>query len=92
LAFDADTARAIDFEWERRMARRITAVLVAIVLGVAGSGCSTSTGSSNEQNHDQKGFPLDANGNVSSNPDDYRESVCNTESAKEAPDYEQECK
>jgi hypothetical protein len=76
---------------------RLLGVLLAYVLGAVGLvGCAGSDSgggaSAPPGGYDAQGYPLDERGNVSSNPDDYKQSVCATPFAKEAPDYDQECK
>jgi hypothetical protein len=78
------------------MKARLLALLVAAILGSTGLvGCADSGTSDGPPapsgGYDAKGFPLDEDGDVSSNPDDYKETICGMEFAKEAPDYEEEC-
>lgn len=40
---------------------------------------------------DSQGYPVNGNGNVSTNPEDYRALVCGSQLGKDAPDYQQEC-
>lgn len=87
---------------KRRVATAVTALLLAGVIGGCGESdigavepggaSSTPATSSPSGGYDAKGFPLDENGNASSNPDDYKETVCNQPWAKDAPDYDQECR
>jgi hypothetical protein len=80
----------------------VAAVLSALALSLgacAESGSSSSGGKDGNAatptpsgGYDSKGYPLDSSGEVSSNPDDYRDSICATELAKQASDYDSECK
>lgn len=62
----------------------ITAVCIAIALGAAGcAGSSEAEGPAG--GYDAQGFPLDEGGHISSNPDDYHQSVCETEMFEDDP-------
>jgi hypothetical protein len=69
----------------------VVAVVVTLVFH-PGSGASepapTGSQSTTERpagGYDAQGFPLDENGDVSSNPDDYHQSVCETELFEDDP-------
>ena len=62
----------------------LPAVLLPLTLGVGCGDESTAGG------YDKQGYPRDASGQVSSNPEDYHESVCERVGDM-ASDYESEC-
>jgi hypothetical protein len=82
------------------MRTRFVPILAALVLaGGLLASCSDATPSSAHGGppppsggYNSKGFPLDENGDASSNPEDYREAVCNSGLVDDAPDYDEECR
>jgi hypothetical protein len=62
----------------------IAGVCIAIAVGVAGCGNSSEV-EGPPGGYDSQGFPLDENGHVSRNPQDYRQSLCETEMFENDP-------
>ena len=71
-----------------RRAFAVLAACFALALGI--SACGDSGPDSPSGGYDAQGYPLDESGNVSSDPEDYRELVCD-KVGEMATDYEEEC-
>jgi hypothetical protein len=80
------------------MTSRFFVFVVLALAALSFTGCSSSSAAGSDRysspagGYDDKGFPLDANGDVSSNPEDYRKVVCESGMVDDYPDFEEECR
>jgi hypothetical protein len=66
--------------------KRFATAGVCMAISLAAAGCGGSSEAEGPAGgYDAQGFPLDENGHVSSSPDDYHQSVCETELFEDDP-------
>jgi hypothetical protein len=63
----------------------IAGACIAVALGAAGCG-KTAEAEGPAGGYDAQGYPLDKNGHVSRNPQDYRQSICETQMFEDDPE------
>jgi len=80
------------------MRARMVGAAVAATFALGAVGCSDidTDGSSGPSapmgGYDDGGYPLDETGEVSTDPEDHREAVCESGLVDDLPDFEEECK